>query len=958
MRLICRGLLLMVGAACMGWAEVGMAAAFSSPNDPLASRFANPPAHARILKIVHVYPGGVAEQEAFQAKLVAQGFGGMATNVSFNGYIEDPAKWESFVRWAGMAKDAGLALWLYDEHGYPSGAAFGITLRDHPEWEAWGLYETGARTTGGPVALDLPPGALVRAAAFPVIDGEIQPAGAVDIAGGVGDGKLTWDAPAGEWHVMVLTQGPLYEGTHAQLSLADKLPYINLLMPEPTARFLEVMHDAYADHLGDDLGRYFISTFTDEPSLMSMFLRKQPYRILPWSPNLPVEFEKRRGYALEPVIPALFEEAAPSKRARYDFWLTVGELVSENFFGQIQEWCRKHNVLSGGHPLFEEPLLTHVPLYGDFFRCVRRLDAPSIDCLTSIPRDVPWYIARLVSSAAELEGRTVTMCETSDHVQRYRPKGDDRPVRPVTEDEIRGTCNRLIANGITTITSYYSFAGLTDDQLVSLNTWIGRCTTMLAGGKQVADIALVYPIETLWPRFTPAHHMVEDSPYEARKVERVYRAASESLYRAGRDFTYIDARTLCDGTVESGMAVSAMDHGRDARATSGALTFNGRSWRVIVLPCADTLPMKAWENLAEFHRTGGIVIALADLPANSEREFPSPRVQELGRALFPGELQYALSPAGGVGVFLPLGSVAMFPSVLDDLIAPDVRVSGQNSPIRYTHRRVDGHEVFFLINDSETAWEGNVSFAAAGEGERWDPETGAVTLVGKSGYSHLPTVTRDGKSGYSHLPNSRKVAVPVFSVALRPYGGVFFRFTQARQPERCTVSGATPATPSRVELPGVEPTAAHGEFLDATVTPIAEKRGWKASGKIKKSGVDTFFFLAFAYPNPVDLSRAESISFDAQTPPGQSAGTSLLVILRDKTGVEYVADTGYPLFGEAPHRCSVPMALFERAGFSRGPEGPFDFSAVSTMSIGWGGYTGTEGDTIEFTIAGLEIAVQ
>jgi len=189
MRLICWGLVLMVGATCVGWAEVGGNGVFSSPGDPLASRFANPPAAARILKMTHVYPDAAGEQAAFQAKLVAQGFGGMVTNVSFHGYIEDPAKWESFVRWVGMAKDAGLALWLYDEHGYPSGAAFGITLRDHPpargaEWEAWGLYETGARTSGGPVALDLPPGTLVWAAAFPVRDGAIDLGGAVDIAPG------------------------------------------------------------------------------------------------------------------------------------------------------------------------------------------------------------------------------------------------------------------------------------------------------------------------------------------------------------------------------------------------------------------------------------------------------------------------------------------------------------------------------------------------------------------------------------------------------------------------------------------------------------------------------------------------------------------------------------------------------------------------------------------------------
>ena len=87
----------------------------------------------------------------------------------------------------------------------------------------------------------------------------------------------------------------------------------------------------------------------------------------------------------------------------------------------------------------EESLVGHVPLYGHFFRCVRRLDAPSIDCLTSLPPQVPWYVARMIGSIADLEGRTVTMCEVSDHSQRYRRPGDTRPIRIVTEDEIRGT---------------------------------------------------------------------------------------------------------------------------------------------------------------------------------------------------------------------------------------------------------------------------------------------------------------------------------------------------------------------------------------------------------------------------------------------------------------------------------------------------------------------------------------
>ncbi len=713
---------------------------------PLAERFANPPADSRILKIVHHMPDDPAAQDQLIASLIEQGFGGMACNVSFDGYVENEQKWQSYVRAVKAAKEAGMALWLYDEKGYPSGSAGGITLRDHHEWEARGLLIADA-VTESEVTLDLPPGKLHSAVAYPVVGGVLQldKPTTIDVSGD----KATWKSPGGKWHVMAITEDALYEGTHSAISLADKAHYVNLLMPEPTAKFIEVTHDAYAKHLGSDLGKYFTATFTDEPSLMSLFFNQMPYRVMPWSPNLPVEFKKRRGYDIEPLIPALVADAGEQgRKARYDFWLTVGELTAENFFGQIQQWGRKHNIPSGGHLLLEEPIITHVPLYGDFFRCIRRLDAPSIDCLTSIPAEVPWFVARLLSSAGELEGKTQwTMSETSDHVQRYRPAGDTRPVRVVTEDEIRGTLSKLALNGINVQTSYYSFDGLSQEQLVRLNEHIGRCNTMLRGGHQVADIAVLYPSESIWPRFTIASKWATDAP-DANLVADIYQKVSASLWKAKRDFTYIDGQALIE-----------------AKVKGGALELGKLRWRVVILPCADTLPMKAWERLAEFAKTGGVVISVDALPMNSESEFPSARVQAFAKEIF-GESKGArvmANSAGGAGVYLPQDKIDLLASSLDSIIEPDVRLSDPKSPLHSTHRRIDGHDVFFIINDSATPWTGTVSIRA-GKGELWNPATGKM----------------------SPLPSGDSI-----DLSLGAYGGVFLRFEKTRRPERLTLESVS-----------------------------------------------------------------------------------------------------------------------------------------------------------------------
>ncbi|MBU4460714.1 MAG: hypothetical protein KJ579_09110, partial [Verrucomicrobia bacterium] len=166
---------------------------------PLAERFANPPGSSRILRILHKQPDDPAAQDAQLRKLAEQGFGGFAGNVSFDGYVDDDSKWPAFLRGARMAKAAGMSLWLYDECGYPSGSARDLTLKGHPEWAARGLLVAVTNVGGGEVVLDLPPGTLVGATALPVRDGAVRLDKARDLAGSVADGRLRWQAPAGEW---------------------------------------------------------------------------------------------------------------------------------------------------------------------------------------------------------------------------------------------------------------------------------------------------------------------------------------------------------------------------------------------------------------------------------------------------------------------------------------------------------------------------------------------------------------------------------------------------------------------------------------------------------------------------------------------------------------------------------------------------------------------------------------
>lgn len=884
-------------------------------------RFVEPPADARLLKIIHGWPDAPDQQDRLISRLRVQGFGGVVCNVSFENYLESEAKWQAFTRAVHAAREAGLALWLYDEHGYPSGNAGGRVLRGHPEWEARGLLVAETESTGGPVELHLPPGRPVLVAAYPVREGRLDLAARVDLTAAIRDGRLTWTAPAGSWRVLAITEDRLFEGTHAAGNLHAKLPYPNLLLPEPTARFIELTYSSNARHLGTNLGRYFEATFTDEPSLMSLFLEPMPYRPLPWASNLPTEFQHRRGYALDLAqLPRLIADAGSgTEKLRHDFWMTVGELVAENYFGQIQTRTRPLGLPSGGHLLAEENLVHHVPLYGDFFRCLRRMDAPGMDCLTSVPAEAPWHVARLVSSAAELEGRTLVMCETSDHAQVWRAPGDRRPRRVVTEGEIRGTCNRLLVAGVNTFTSYYSFTDLDDEALRRLNAWVGRCAAALRGGHQVADIAVVYPVESLWIRFVPSRHWTRDAT-AATRLDHLFRAAIEGFFAAPRDFTVVDSRALAEATVGNGELV----HG-------------SLRWRVVVLPGVDTLPLAAWENLARFVRRGGAVFALGALPTHSEREFPSARVRALAEEMFGAVGVMAREPwahtnaTGGVGMFLPDGSEGLLPLVLNGLLAPDVKVTGRSagprSPLRVTHRRIEDREVYFLINDSARPWAGRVEFAAEGRGERWNPATGEREAT---------------------------LHDPVAELSLDPYGAAVFRFARARPPARHPLGeGPLPGLVFRALEP-VAPTLLRGEFVRGELTPVANlttnSPAWEATAVLTRGGEDTWLFVQFHFSPPLDLSTAACLALETWVPEGQSTPTQLLVIVHEEGGGDFFAETGRSLAEPGREQRFVPFARFQLAGWSQDADGELDRTRVSDLRVGWGGYLGREGELVRFRL--------
>ncbi|MEW6357319.1 MAG: glycosyl hydrolase [Planctomycetota bacterium] len=885
------------------------------PKD-LRERFESPPNDRRILKIIHNFPAKKDSHEALLVNLLCQGFGGIVCNVHFKDYLRSEENWQSFVHGVRMAKGLGMALWLYDEQGYPSGAAGGITLEGHPEWEAIGLLAVDVPLKKGPVNVTLPEGPVVFAKACPVRDKALDLKAAVDLAGRVANRTLQWEAPDDQWRLIAFVRQPMLERTHAALNLYANRPYINLLMREPTLRFIELTHQEYAKRL-PELRDLFEATFTDEPSLMSVFLPPgSEYAPLPWSPTFAAEFQRRKGYDLIPLLPALAADVGPETgKVRCDFWDTVGQLTTENFFLPIRDWCRQHGVPSGGHLLAEEDVLNHCAYYGDFFACVRKLDAPSIDCLTSIPSSVQWHIAKMIASIAALENRPITMSETSDHAQQYRRPEDKRERYIVSPDEIRGTCNRLYVGGINTITSYYRWQNISVSELRAINEYVGRCGVMLTGGETICDIALYYPMESVWAHYIPSRHGVTQDA-TARKIAKTFRDLSYTLFQSRRDFAYVDDEAFRQAAVS------------DGRLRMGALNF-----RVLVLPHVDVVPLDVWRKVAEFHAAGGVVIAAGAIPTNSTGAFPCEETSRLSRQIF-GEVADATikscpHPSGGLGVFVSMDYARWIPRLLDRIIDPDFSTNDAASPLRYTHRRLEGKDLYFVINDSPNQITEAVSTCGEGPAEVWDPSTGQ--LAPWTGNSQT----------------------------LGPYRGVFLCYADCRQPKRrAAVDIETALTIQETPLGDViQPLPAFAPGVPAHVAASVVNEppaGLRAESTIKEGERDCWSFPRAAFDLPIDLSRFAGLSFRSFAPEGQQdCGAELLVSMVDADGANYLARTGRGLSASGWQTSTVWFDAFHPLGRAPDPNGRLDLDKIQSISIGWGGYHGRTGERIVYTISDI-----
>ncbi len=575
-----------------------------------------PTAYNRPLKIIHdlPYPAGAdlsgKRQTATDYLLMLRdrGFGGIVTNVSTRvDYLQNEEEWQTFSHLAAECERLGMRLWIYDERGYPSGAAGTLTLEENPDFEATGVVMvTEAVAPGESITLPLPRGHMrfLYAAIYPLRDGEdteeapLHPilgvrASPADLSPLAADTEGRYlplavadcssateavtlqnpsDAPA---LLCAFVQKRLYEGTHCVHNVFECRRYIDVTNRDAVAAFLRNTYDAYAAHLPERfhggtgeaapaLGQ-IEAFFTDEPSLMGCYINKGLYpRTIrhPYDEDIPLypvlsfgrdvanAFRSRYAYDLEPELVSVFLGDTPhAMNVRNDYYTLLSDLYEQSFFAQISDWCARHETNFSGHILLEEAIRHHTVFEGNYFSLLRHMHYPGIDMLQSIPSIVRAYAftPKLVSSVARAYGRPHVMSEVSAHAQGGR----------VTHDQMYASLCAQYALGVDVFTYYYGESFMDPETYDRYNTALARIDAIMAG-RTVTDCLVYYPIETFRLHHRPSAAQYGSYTAAEEACERELSAVVNTLLDHQIDFDFADRELLSRLTPTENGLISPM----------------------------------------------------------------------------------------------------------------------------------------------------------------------------------------------------------------------------------------------------------------------------------------------------------------------------------------------------------------------------------------------------------------
>lgn len=631
-------------------------------------------------------------------------------------------KWfEAFGAALGEAEAGKGYLGYCDEYWWPSFQANGRILKENPELKAQSLRWEAIDVAGGSEV-------RVPASFFAVAAEREQPLSAAAermpalirsrTLRTIGAGApFVWKAPAqGAWRVYAFN---LYSHAGADGST------VNYLDSRLAPAFISTALEPYARRLGDKLGKSIAGDFIDNEGDYGWGLA--------WSDTLDTRYKERFGRDIRLWLPLSVDRDVEGvfARARWEWFDLVTDIYAETFRA-VTDWHEKRGMSTTAH-FWEEGIQPQVNAVGDHLKMLRTLTMAGQDCLGRKPLRVHDF--KEVESVAEFEGsRAATEIMGAGAF-------DGTPWNTFNPAFLKQAANAVTAWGMSHIIPHGVFTTrkLTGNpwppdwysenpMFPYLHLWTDfarRASFVNSMGHAAPDVLLWNPIESAWVQadadildaemwtFSDTH----PGGKRINEIDRVYAAAIDDLTAARVEFLIGDRYYLKQMEV------------RDGKLVRGEFSF-----RTLVLPAVDILPLEAARKIVAFAASGGQVFALAALPAASaEKGIADPEMARLMDELRAQPTFMAVDEAG-----LPALAAQAAPG-----LASPVRFASGAFPMLQHRRRIDGREFFWLANNTDKWQVCELEVTGVrGAASIWDCETGDVRPVASVETKEASRLTR------------------------------------------------------------------------------------------------------------------------------------------------------------------------------------------------------------------------
>ena len=658
-------------------------------HDELYTRFSQPPKEFGSVPkwIWNLNTDDISEDEIrrqFNGFKELDGYTGVMIVLWNNNNYMDDLFFEKYGMALKAAKDTGLDIIMWDENGFPSGHAGGLAEKLYPRHMAKRLdmfSQTVSSDMPRDFCVNLPDGEIMSAVRMNTDTFEIA-----DICENISGGVLKCVLPEGNQRVMIfsiVTEEPCQLAfSHARI--------IDYLSEEAVNAFINITHQAYYDRFSEYFGSVIKYAFYDEPSFWHVSGGKI------WTGDFNKKFEEKYGYNPAKLYPALFIDIGGNTASARNALLSFrSELYSECYIKTMQKWCGSHGIKLTGH-MDQEEILSPVSISGDLMKVFEHQDIPGVDQIMSYGRASSAY--KIVSSAANNYDKPAVMCEV------FGAMGEDMPLENLLKeamDQFAKGVNFMVPHGtwydnennviFPPELSFRSkkFAA----PLADYNAYAKRASAILRGGKHVSDIGVLYPIADL----NAYHKFGEGDAYLGGNIaEHVnYLEIGEALsLEIRKDFNYIHPDVLNRKNLDD--------------------------CKVFILPAMQVIHAENLKKLREFVLNGGVLISVGLLPSKSAEFVQNEKIREIIAELFGSKHERCYH----ITEFTPekLANVLKETGIIFDVECPSVTVNGGN--FTYIHKVLDGRDVYFFANSSDSPISAEIKLRGRKTLEMWNPHTG------------------------------------------------------------------------------------------------------------------------------------------------------------------------------------------------------------------------------------------